>query len=99
MLFKREVQDRSLWDAILQASPPALFATTGDKRKAPALDKLRNHSYHVFVKQESEQLAVEATVPDSVISRCQIYKHGTGLSFCFKTVLDVLDPQNCLIYG
>ena len=48
--------------------------------------------------QESEQLAGEATVPDSVINRCQICKHGAGLSSCFKTVLNVLGQQNCLIH-
>ena len=59
------------YDAIFQTSQHALFATTGVERKAPVLDKLHDHSYHVFVRQESEQLAGEATVPDSVISRCQ----------------------------
>ena len=57
------------------------------------------HSYHMFASQESEQLVGEATVQDSVISRCQINKHGTSFSFCFKTVLNVLSQQNCLIPG
>ena len=59
MLYKRE---RSLKDAILQASQPALLATTGGKSKAYVLGKLHNHSYHVFVWQGSEQ----------VRSQCQI---------------------------
>ena len=80
-------------------SQPALLATIGGKCKAPVLDKLHDHSYHVFVWQESEQLAGKVAVLDSVISRCQIYEHDTGLSFCFQTVLYVLGQQNCLIHG
>ena len=69
-------QNKILWDAILLASQPALFATTSGKCEAPVLDKLYDHSYHAFVRQESEQLAGEATVSDTVINRCQIYKLG-----------------------
>ena len=47
-------QDRSLLDYILHASQPALFTTTDGECKAPVLDKLHDHSYHVFVRQESE---------------------------------------------
>ena len=94
----RRGQGRSLWNAIFQESQPALFAITGGECKAPVLDKLQNdHSYHVFARQESEQLSSEAMGPDCVINRCQIYKHGTGLSFYFKTALNVLGHQNCLI--
>ena len=50
------------------------FVATGGECKASVLDKLYNLLYHVFVRQESEQLAGEATVPDCVISRSQIYK-------------------------
>ena len=70
--------------------------------KTPVLDLLHDNSYHVFVTQESEQLAGKSTVPESAISRCQIYNtntYGTGLSFCFKRVLNVLGQQNCLIRG
>ena len=67
-------------DAILRASQPALFATAGGECIAFVLNKLHGQSYHVFVWQESEQLASEATVPDSAISRCQICKHGTSHS-------------------
>ena len=53
----------------------------------------------MLVRQKSQQLAGEATVPDSVISSSQIDKHGTGLLFCLKRTLDVLHKQNDLIYG
>ena len=45
------------------------------------LDKLHDHLYYMLVRQESKQLAGEATVPDFVVSRC---------SFCFKTALAFL---------
>ena len=32
-------------------------------------------------------------MPDSNINRCQIYKHGTGFSFCLKTLLNVLGSK------
>ena len=38
-------------------------------------------------------------MPGSVISSCQIDKHGTGLLFCIKRTLKVLRKQNDLIYG
>ena len=38
-------------------------------------------------------------MPDSVISSCQIDKHGTGLLFCRKGILDVLHNQKDLTYG
>ena len=75
-----ESQDQSLWEAIRQASQPA-FLTSIDGEGKDVLDLLRDHSYHVFVRQKSEQLASEATVPDSVTNHCQIDKHGTGFFF------------------
>ena len=50
------------------------------QKRAPVLDKLRDDSHHMLVRKEFKQLSGQATVPDSVISRCQIYKHGTNLS-------------------
>ena len=61
--------------------------------------KFRDHLDHVLVRQKSQQLAGEATVPDSVISNCQIYKHGTRLLFCLKRTLNVLRKQNDLIHA
>ena len=53
----------------------------------------------MFVRQKSQQLAGEATVPYSIISSCQIDKRGTSLLFCLKRILNVLRKQNDLIYG
>ena len=50
------------------------------------------------LQQKSQQLAEEATAPDSVISSCQIDKHSTGF-LCLKKMLNVLRKQNDLIYG
>ena len=52
----------------------------------------------MLVRKKSPQLAGEATVPGSVISSCQIDKHGTSLLFCLKRILNVLRKQNDLIY-
>ena len=38
-------------------------------------------------------------MPDSVMSSCQIDKHGTGLLFCLKRILNVLRKQNDLVHG
>ena len=96
MLYKRGGQDRSLWNAIFQPWQPALFATNVGKFKTPVLSHLHYYSYRAFVRQESEQFTNEATEPYSVISRCQINKHGTGLFLCFKTVVAL--PQSLLSF-
>ena len=56
------------------------------------------NKFHVLVRQKSQQLAGEVTLPDRVISNCQIDKHGPSL-FCLKRILNVLCKQNDLIYG
>ena len=38
-------------------------------------------------------------MPDSIISRCQVDKHGTGLLLSLKKVLDILRKQNGLVLG
>ena len=53
----------------------------------------------MLVRNESQQFAGEATVPDSVIGSCQIYKYGTGLLFFLERVFDALRQQGDLIYG
>ena len=53
----------------------------------------------MLVRQKSQQLAGEATVPDSVMSSCQIDKYGTSLLFCLIRILNVLRKQNDLING
>ena len=59
--------------------------------KAPVLDKLHNHSCHALIRQESEQLTGEVTLPDIIISLCQIKKHGTGIFSALK--LSRLSPR------
>ena len=51
------------------------------------------------VRQKFQQLADEATVPDSIISSCQIDKHGTSLLLCLKRFLTVFQKQNDLVHG
>ena len=74
------------------------FTISGESR-TPVLDELYDHTDHVPIRQEPQQLSGEAAVPDSVIFCCQIYEHGTGLLFCLKAVLNVLSEQNNLIYS
>ena len=44
-------QDRSLWDAISEASQPARFSVPGGEGEAPVLDHLHNHPDHVSVRE------------------------------------------------
>ena len=96
---KKVGQDRSLVNAVSQTSKPVLLAITGGKGEASIWDKLQDHPEHVLIWQKSRQLAGEATVPDSAISRCQVDKHGAGLLFGLKRVLDILREQNGLVHG
>ena len=83
-----------MWDTILQVSKPAWLAVTIGQGKASVSNKFHDRLDHVLVQEKSQQLAGEATVPDSVMSSCQIDKHGTGLLFCLKRILNVLRKQN-----
>ena len=49
------------------------------KSKSSISKKLHSHSYHVLIRKKPKQLSGKATVPDSVISRCQTNKYDTGL--------------------
>ena len=77
-------------DDVFQTPHLASLAVTGSESETSIRDKLHSHADHVLIWKKSQQLAREATVPDNVISSCQIYKHGTGLLFCHETILDVL---------
>ena len=84
--------------AIFQASEPAWLAVTSGQSGASVPNKFHDYSDHVLVREKSQQLAGEATVPDSVISSCQIDKHCTSLLFFLKRILNVLCKKNDLIY-
>ena len=96
---KKRSQDWSLWETIFQASEPAWLAVTSGQGEPSVPNKFHDHLDHVLVQQKFQQLAGEATVPDSVMSSCQIDKHRTGLLFCLKRILKVLRKQNDLVYG
>ena len=63
------------------------------------ISSLHIHTNHVLVRQKPQQLAGEATVPDSVIGSCQVDKDGTGLLFRFECILNALREQSDLIHG
>ena len=88
-----------MWETIFDASEPAWLAVTSCHGEASVPNKFHDHPDHVLVRKKSQQLAGEATVPDSVISSCQIDKQGTSLLFCLKRIFNVLPKQNDLIYG
>ena len=50
---------------------------------------------HVSIRQ---QLAVEAAVPYSAVSCCEVNKHNSGLLF-FQAILNVLCQPGDLVYG
>ena len=60
-------------------SEPAWVAVTTVQGEASVPNKFHDHSDHVLVRQKFQQLSGDATVPDNVISSCQIDKHGTGI--------------------
>jgi len=51
------------------------------------------------IRQQSQQLAGEATVPYSVVGCCETDKLSSGLLFGRKAILDVLCQQGDLVYG
>ena len=75
------------------------LAVASCKGEASVADKLHNHTNHVLVRQKPQQLAGEATVPDSVIGSCQVDKDGTGLLFRFECILNALREQSDVIHG
>ena len=80
-------------------SEPAWLAATSGQGKASVPNKFHDHPGHMLVRQKSQQRAGEATVTDSVKSSCQIDKHGAGLLFCLKRILDVLRKLNDLVHS
>ena len=54
----------------------------------------------MLVRQKPQQLAGEATVPDSVIGSCQVDKDGIGLFFFASNAFSMLlREQSDLIHG
>ena len=80
-------------------SEPAWLAVTSGQGEASVPNKFHDHSDYVLVRKKSQHLVGEATVPDSVISSCQIDKDAISLLFCLKRILNVLREQNDLNYG
>ena len=68
----------------------ASLAPTSCVSEASIFDKLHNHLDHVVIRKKSQQLTSKAAVSSSVINRCQVDKHGTGLLLSLKRVLDIL---------
>ena len=58
-------------------------------------DHLHDHADHVSIRQQSQQLAGEATMPYSVVGCCEIDEHSSGLSR--KAILDVPWLQGDLV--
>ena len=71
-------------ETIFQASEPAWLAVTRSQGEASVPTKFHDHLDHALVQQKSQQLAGETTVPDSVVSSCQIDKHSTTFFFASK---------------
>ena len=86
-------------DAVSQTSKPTSLAITGGKSEASISDKLQDCLNHMLIRHKSQQLAGKAAVPDSVIRRCHVDKHGTGFLFSLKRVLDILSEQNDLVHA
>jgi len=53
----------------------------------------------VSIRKQSQQLAGEAAVPDSVVGCCEVDKHSSSLLFSRKAILGVLCQQGDPVYG
>ena len=53
-----------MWATIFQASKPAWLAVTSGQGEASVPNKFHNHLDHVLVRQKSQKLVDEATVPE-----------------------------------
>jgi len=60
---------------------------------------LHYHTDHVSIRQQSQELAGEASVPYSVVGCCEVDKHSSGLLFRREAILCVLRQQGDMIYG
>ena len=84
-------KNQSMWDTILQPWPPALFDTSGGECKVPVIEMFHSYSCNMLVRQESQQVASEATVLENVITA--VRSTNTALVFfllqnssqCFKS--------------
>ena len=87
MLKRRGAKTDPCGKPLFQASEPAWLDVTSGQGEASNPDKFHDHADHVLIQQKPKQLAGEATVPDSVVSKCQIDKRGSGLLFASKKCL------------
>ena len=60
---------------------------------------LHDHVDHVSITQQLQQLAGDAAVPYNVVGCCDVDKHGSGLLFSPKAILNVLCQAGDLLYG
>ena len=58
-----------------------------------------DHVDHESLRQQSQQLAGETTVPYGVVGCCEFDEHSSSFLFSRKAILDVLCQQGDLIYG
>ena len=85
--------------ATLEVSKPAPFAISVVKGEAVIANHLHHHVDHMSIRQQSQQLAVEAAVSCTIVGCCEIDKQSSGLPFSQKAILDVLYHQGDLVYG
>jgi len=71
----------------------------GGKGEAAIANHLHDHADHVFIRQQSQQVAGEVAMPYSVVGCCEIEKNSSGLLLSRKAILDILCQQSDLIYG
>jgi len=77
-------------------SLPASFVVSDGEGEAAIANYLHDHTNHVSIKQQSQQLAGEAVVPYNVIGCCEVDKHSSSLLFVQKAICNVLRQQGYL---
>jgi len=83
----------------LRSHKPASFAICGGEGEAAIANHLHDQADHVSIRQQSQQLAGEDTVPYSVIGCYEVDKHSSSLLFSQKAILNILCQQGDLVYG
>jgi len=68
---------------------PLPFAITGGTSEAAIANNLHDHSDHVSIRQQPQQLAGEAAVRYSVVGCCEVDKLSSAL-LSRNAILDVL---------
>ena len=76
---------------------PALLAAFGVWQKSPIVEHLHYKTQHVLVEDDLQELHMDSTEPDSVISRPEVLENDHSPFISLETVLDILTQHDYLV--